>query len=102
MECVIRTKNDNKLIGRSEMHAEFVYSGSTPSNDVVRKELARALKIDEALIVVKHIYSKFGKQKAEVVAFVYPDKKALEQFEVIKKKPKKAAAEAPQEKKAAK
>lgn len=91
MECVIKEQKDNKVIGRVEVNADIAYIGSTPSNDVVKKEFAQVLKTDEALVVIKHIHGIFGEQKAHVAAYAYDDKKTFDMFETIKKKKKKEA-----------
>lgn len=102
MECMIKSKKENKVIGRTEVSAEIAYTGATPSNDVVKKELAQAMKSDESLVVIKHIHGIFGEQKAKVDALAYHDKKTFDLFQIIKKKPKKAAPEAKAEAKAPK
>lgn len=102
MEIKLQNKKDNKLLARTEIGAEISYDGATPSNEAIRKAFTEQFKADEKLIIIKHVYTGFGITKADVLAFIYHDQKALEQFELIKKKPKKkaeAAAAAPEKKK---
>jgi ribosomal protein S24E len=77
----VTDKKDNHLVGRVEMKAHMKYNGATPSNVTVRKEVAQEFKADEKLVVVKHIYTSFGKQEAEISAFIYKNVKIRDEFE---------------------
>jgi len=93
MMTSVTKKTDNTLLGRQEVELLVQFKGATMSNDVARKEVAQTLSVDEKLVLVKHIYTAFGKQEASVHAFVYADDKSRDLLEVRKKKPKKAKAE---------
>lgn len=80
----ILTDKENKLLDRKEMEAEIEFSGKTPSNNELKKELVDKLKTDENLIVINHIYQKFGDQKAKVIAKIYKSKESLDKFNKVK------------------
>ena len=76
------------LLSRTRVTAWTEYENKTPSRPDVRKDLAHKLHVDEALIIVKHIYQRFGMRKAKVVAHVYKDSETLQKVEephVVKK-----------------
>jgi len=93
MDLKILDKKDNPLLHRLEIEAGLVVEGPTPSNKDVAKELAKQLKADENLVIVKHIYSRFGTNKADVLAYVYNDKDKMKEIEMIKEAPKKEKKE---------
>lgn len=83
------------LLSRKKVIFEIDYpKSSTPSHDVIRKQIASNLKADEQLIQIKSIYPKFGLQRAEVIANIYDSKEKLQKFEIINKKKPKAKEDA--------
>lgn len=91
--ATITKQTDNGFLGRKEVELSVSFNGATVSNENARKEVAQTMSADEKLVVVKNIYTAFGKQEANIHAFVYADDKTRELFEVRKKKPKKAKPE---------
>lgn len=91
MELTLKNQKENKFLNRTEVTAEISYEKATPSNAEVKKACAEQLKVNESLIILNHVYPQFGVGKAEVLFKVYPDDKARDIVEVIKKKPKKKA-----------
>ncbi len=87
-------KNQNKLLSRTELKAEIVYEGVTPSNDNVKQELAKELKAKPELVIVKQIKPIFGLKQSLVSAVIYDDAKALKEIERIKKEEKPVEGEA--------
>jgi len=63
--------------------------GSTPRKDDVKSRVAKDLKVDESLVVLRHIYPHFGVEKAKVIAHIYEKKEDLTRFETINKRKKK-------------
>ncbi|MBD3248599.1 hypothetical protein GF336_00960 [Candidatus Woesearchaeota archaeon] len=98
----IKDQTENNLLSRKEIIAEMIFEGPTPSKQDVAKKIAESLKSDAENIVVKHIYTEFGKPKASILAYVYNSKKDREEIETKHKKQrekeeaekKKAAEEA--------
>lgn len=94
----ILEKQEAPLLNRIEVIAEFEHIGkSTPSKDSIKKEIASDLKTKEELIVVKHAFTKYGYGITKVFANVYKNEKDLRDIEIVKKKGKKGAKEAPKQ-----
>jgi len=93
MKIEIKTKKENKLIGRLELEGLIQFDGATPSNEVLRDKLAVELKADKDLIVIKHIYSRFGYPEAEFLAYIYDNKETRRKMEVMTKHLKKKLEE---------
>lgn len=86
-------KEENKpLLSRVEINAEIEFEGATPSKDEVKKEISKLKKQNEELIIVKHIYTKFGLNKSNSLIYIYENKKEMEKIE-HKPKVKKVAKE---------
>jgi len=83
-------KKENPLLSRTEILAEISFEKATPPDEEVKKQIASQLKVDEALVVVKNIYTEFGSPNAKVTAFIYDSKKALEKTEPKPKEKKEA------------
>mgnify|MGYP001612387450 CR=1 FL=1 len=100
MEAKILNEKDAALLDRKEIVLEFSYPGlKTPSRAEVLKKAAELLKKEENLIEFKKISSIFGLGKCRALIHVYKDVNDLNRIEKIKKKVKKAAEPAPQQKK---
>ncbi len=94
MKLEIKNKKDNTLLKRSEVVGIVKFDQTTPNNDEIKKAIAQAIKCDEKLVAIKHIYTGFGKREASVEAYCYQDEAALKLLENIKEK-KEAAQPAP-------
>jgi ribosomal protein S24E len=104
-------ERDNKLLSRRRLTLLVDNQGKTPSRMDLVKEVAKKFKVKEELVIIKHAYPQFGRQKTKLIVHLYEDKKKLDMFEhesLLKKhteqpkpaeKPKEAPAEeAPTEK----
>ena len=92
LELKITDKKEEKLLGRTAVKANAVFTNaSTPSNDAVRDSIAKHLGKDAKLVVVKHIYTNFGANSADITAYAYDDGKKYDELEVFHKKVKKTA-----------
>lgn len=89
----VQKERDTPLLCRKRVVLTAEYSGSTPSRLQFRKEIANKLSANESLVVVRHIYTRFGKQKCKLIAHVYSDEKNMRLYEdgsILKKhSPKK-------------
>ncbi len=92
------------LLSRKRLKFEIDYSGGkTPSRADVRKMIAAAQKVKEDLVVIRHIYPKFGKSLAKVIVHLYDTVEDLKKYEVVikdikeKEKKEEANSAAPQE-----
>ena len=105
MNLKIETIKEMPLLARKEVEASMMFEKkATPSNNEVRKAIAAELKVDEKVVVVKHIYTEFGSSEAKVEAFAYKDEASLKKIEPVTKAMKQkeeAAAKKAEEAKAA-
>jgi ribosomal protein S24E len=69
------------LLGRERVTGFIHFTSETPSRLAVRKAIAQKTKNKEEKIVVRHIYQRFGENKAKVIAHVYDDEKMMKQLE---------------------
>lgn len=83
----ILKQKDYILLNRKNINLEVEYPKSkVPSKEEIKKQVASFLNADENLIVIKHIYPRFGISKADIIANVYNDINALKQIEESKSK----------------
>src|SRR3989344_8628947 len=106
MELQIKKQRETPLLSRNRVTLMMEYEGATPSRLEFRKMVSKQLKAPEDLVIIKHIYTRFGQSKAKVIAHVYNDKKDMEKIEeeyLLKKhqKKKEEGAEAKAEQHAA-
>ncbi|MBI2128976.1 30S ribosomal protein S24e [Candidatus Woesearchaeota archaeon] len=81
MELKIAEQKQNVFFSRTEIKAQLLYEGKTPSIPEIRKALASQLKKEESLVIVKNIFTKFGSNTAVVEAAAYSKKEDLEKAE---------------------
>lgn len=81
MMLEISKERETPLLSRKRVTLSLQYEGPTPPRLELRKEVAKKLKADEKLVVLKHIYTRFGSQKAKIIANVYSDEKAMKNIE---------------------
>ena len=93
MQITILEKNENVLVGRTEIKGKIVFNDVTPSNKELAAGLNKELKQDISLIIIKNIYTKFGHQEASFTAFVYSSKETRDKAEMVTKHLKKKAEE---------
>lgn len=100
MDLKITDKKEEKLLGRIVIkgYADFG-KAVTPSNDAVRDSIAKQTGKEAKLVVVKHIYTRFGANSADVIAYVYDNEKKYDELEVNHRRPKKEEAANPAAKK---
>lgn len=98
MKLDIQKERDTPLLARTRFTLSAEYSGATPSRRDFLKEVSKKLKSNEKLTVIRHVYSKFGRQKAKVIVHVYEDADAMKRLEgegLIKKHQAPPKKEAP-------
>ena len=90
MKIKLIKENKAPLLARKRLTFEIDYPGSkTPSKDEIKKTIATLQKVKEELIAVRHIYQKFGKNQAKIIAHFYSTLKDLERYEPKSKKEEK-------------
>ena len=102
MALKIISQTEEPLLSRTSVKASIIFEAATPSTEEVKKQLAKAVKKDEKLVVVKKIATHYGEKSADIDAVVYDSEDALKQTEPHpkkkeEKKPAEAKAEAPKE-----
>ncbi len=99
MSLKIIEKKEQPMLSRIDVKAKLEFQGATPSTADVKKQLASELDVDEKLIVIKHIYTKFGSPTADVLACSYLNEEDMNKIEPKPKKKEGDAAAAPAAKK---
>jgi ribosomal protein S24E len=76
----IKKEFENKLLKRKELVIEMESDSSTISRKKAKEMIAKKLKVEENLIIVKKIKSKLGSLKVEIEVNVYETEDALKKF----------------------
>ncbi len=99
MELKILEKKENRALLRKEIEAELSFFGeSTPKKEEVKKKIAETEKVNEELVIVKSIHTRFGEPKASVIAYIYENIEILNELEPKRKTKETKEAEKSQEK----
>ena len=99
MDLKLLKERETPLLSRKRATFEATFKGSTPTRDSVREAVAKLLKTDKELTIIKHIYTSYGLEKTKIIAHIYSKKEDMQRYEeksVLKKHEKK---EAPKEEK---
>ncbi len=95
MQITITEKNKNPLLKRTELKGEVAFDKITPSNTAMTEALAKEVKAQATLVVMKQIATRFSAKKAVFSAVAYDDQASKERTEKMTKHlRKKAEAEA--------
>ncbi len=89
MELTITEEKNNPYLKRKEIKGKMTFTAATPSNIETAKKIAELTKTDEKLLLMKHIYTQFGSQKAKFLAYVYESEEMKKKIEPKKKEKKK-------------
>ncbi len=81
MEINILKERDTPLLSRKRFTLEIIKEGPTPSRSEIRDAVAVKLKSDKNLTIIKHVYPRYGVQKARVIAHVYEKEADLKRYE---------------------
>ncbi|MBN2423348.1 hypothetical protein JXB41_09055 [Candidatus Woesearchaeota archaeon] len=81
MNLEIIKQKELPLVSRKRVSLWYNEKSATPSRKNLVKELAKMFKTKEDLIIIKHIYPQFGKNKTKIIAHLYADKSKMEFFE---------------------
>jgi len=96
MKMEILKERDTPLLSRKRVSLMANYEGPTPSRMDFLKEVSKLVDTEPDLIIIKHVYTRFGRQKAKIIAHVYSDKKEMMKLEdeyLLKKHVKKEKKE---------
>jgi small subunit ribosomal protein S24e len=81
MKLELLKERETPLLSRKRVTLSASYEGATPARKELRKSVAKKVSADEKLVILKHIYTRFGQHKAKVIAHVYEDEKAMNKLE---------------------
>lgn len=81
MDIEIVKQKETPLLSRKRVTAKLVAEAATPSRLVIRNELAKKLKVDPSLVIIKHLYPQFGDRTVKIIVNVYEKREVLEKFE---------------------
>ena len=83
----ILQEKESNLLDRTSFILEMEYpkSATIPRQDV-RKKIADKFKVNENLVAIQKIKTKFGGKILQISCNIYKDEKLLKQLEVPKKK----------------
>ena len=90
MELKIIEKKEKPLLLRTEIIAEILFKGKTPSKEEIKKGIVKEVKTNEDLVIIKKIRTYFGLGKVNITAYIYSNKSDVEKTEPKKKERKKA------------
>jgi ribosomal protein S24E len=88
MDLEIIKQKKLPLLSRERITAYAHFTGATPSRQGLMAGLAKKVKAKENHIIIRHIYQRFGHNKAKIIAHVYADEtmmKTLEPTNLLKK-----------------
>jgi len=103
MDINLLKERDTPLLSRKRCTLDVNFKGATPSRKQIRDEIAKKLKADPELTVVRHIYTRHGVEKARVITNIYTKKEDMVKFEdkgLLEKHSEKKKEEKAEEKKA--
>ncbi len=81
MSVEIKKQVKLPLLNRERITGYVHYEGVTPSRLDIKKEIAKKTSTAENKVVVRHVYGKYGEQRAKIIAHVYEDEAAMKKFE---------------------
>ena len=81
----IAKKTEEKLLGRTLVHATVEYEAAVPSRKQISESISKKLSVEPALVVVFRITPTFGSKKADVIAYAYHNKAVFANVEEKKK-----------------
>ena len=94
----ITEKKEEPLLSRTKIMVEIDFDNITPKKEELKSKIASSLNAAENLVVVRSVYTKFGKRNADAIAYCYKSEESLKNIG-SKQKKKKAKAENAEEKK---
>lgn len=84
MELKLTKTREMPLLSRKRLTYHMAFKGPVPARLLIIKAVAKEAKVDESLVIVKHIYPGFGIEEANVIAVVYENADILKKLETQK------------------
>lgn len=89
MEVEIQSDRENALLSRREVRFVVHHEAeATPTREVVREGLEKALKLKEEVLVLDHLRSEFGRSRSKGYAKVYgsmDDARRMERRHILRR-----------------
>jgi ribosomal protein S24E len=77
-------KQEKSALPRHDVHAFVAFEETTPSRHSIRQSLAKKMKADEKLVIIRHIYNNYGTNESVIYAYIYDNEEALNAIEYAK------------------
>jgi len=77
-------KSEKVLLPRKEVSIFISFEGATPGRKQLKKSVADKVKAKDDLVIIRHVYTKYGSKDAEIIAYVYDNEEALKSLEYEK------------------
>ena len=97
MKLTITAQTENNFLQRKEIQGTVAFEGATPSQAQITEQLVAELKVAPEHLVIKHIYTKYGRHEAELLAYAYFSAEARKHAEPLTAHLKKKAGETQKE-----
>lgn len=81
MNIDIIKERETPLLSRKRVTLNVEYEAATPARLILKKAIAKKLGSREELTIIRHVYTKFGRQKAKVIVNVYQNEKDMKAVE---------------------
>ncbi len=81
MDFEIQSDVRNELLNRRELQFLLSYSGATPSRAQVRDKLSATLNLNESLVVIDRLKTRFGTMELEGMARIYDSAESRDRTE---------------------
>jgi len=102
MKLELKEEKEMPLLSRKRLQFRAEFESATPKRDDIRKEVAKKAGVDEKLVIIRHIYTKFGKREAKVIVHIYKNEEDIKKIEEksmvrkhFKEEPKPVAEQQP-------
>ncbi|HII16443.1 TPA: hypothetical protein HA361_00870 [Candidatus Woesearchaeota archaeon] len=77
----ITSQTEEPLLHRVKIEAAIADSHATPSKAEIHAAIAKEVKADPSLVVVRHVATSFGTRDAKAFCYYYKDRKYREKLE---------------------
>ena len=99
MKLTITNQTENNFLHRKEIKSVVSFEAATPSQAQITEALVQQLKLTPENVVIKHVYTKYGRHEADVLAYAYASPENRKRVEPLTAHLKKKAGEAKKEEK---
>lgn len=81
MDLTVLKEKESPLLARKRITLSSTFTGATPSRLELAKAVAKVTGAKPEQVVVRHVYTKFGKPEAKVICHLYERTEDLERLE---------------------